>query len=127
MLDDDPATIKRWISKMLGDGGDGRRAALARYCGFSQQAVSGWMRTGRMRKGNVTRATEFLGTGPEFDPGPAQAGESLARYSVVDASRWPFERIDLGRLQALTEPQRARLEGAWLVAAAHLGISVTRD
>ena len=122
---EDAATIRQWLALSLPNATDGRRAALARYCGVTPQAVNGWLRTGRMRKANVVRAAEFLGTRPDFSPAPAQARESPAAYGAAQGGHWPFAHISPARIAALAPAELARLEGAWLVAAAHLGIVVT--
>lgn len=124
---DDAKTIRQWLAQSLADATDGRRAALARYCGVTPQAVNGWLRTGRMRKANMARAAEFLGTAPAFSAGPVQVSEPAPQYSISSATDWPFVRIDKARIAALRPDELARLEGAWLVAAAHLGVVVTAN
>lgn len=120
--DDDAAVIRQWLAQSLPHANDGRRAALARYCNVTPQAVNGWLRTGRMRKANVVRAAEFLGCSPGFAPGPARVMEPPAAYAP--AAGWPFARISQARVLALSPADLARLEGAVLVAAAHLGLTV---
>ena len=124
---DDAQTIRQWLAQSLPDATDGRRAALARYCGVTPQAVNGWLRTGRMRKANLARAAKFLGTAPAFSPEPVRVSEPDAQYSIAAASDWPFAHIDQARISALRPDELARLEGAWLVAAAHLGLRVTAN
>lgn len=41
-----------------------KKAALARFCGVSTAAVSGWMKTGRITEANAFKAAEFLDVSP---------------------------------------------------------------
>jgi hypothetical protein len=118
MLDEsaaDAAIIKRWLTAALESADYGKKASLAAYCGVTPQAVNGWLRTGRMRHG------------PQFRSGPAQAREPAPAYMLDGTPAWPFKQLSLRHISSLSADTLARLEGAWLVAAAHLGVKVTDD
>jgi hypothetical protein len=77
MLEKEPPTeaVKRWLGAALGPPGAnaGQRKALAAHCGVTTQAVSGWLRTGRIGKDKLELAAAFLGSKPNFNqPGGPQ-------------------------------------------------------
>lgn len=81
----DREIVRRWLSLAL-DTDDaaahGKRTALAAYCGVTPQAVSGWLRTGRIGKRNLERAAHFLGGGPSFtNPAPIASEPKPPSYS----------------------------------------------
>lgn len=65
----DREIVRRWLTAALevdGKPAAGRRSALAKHCGVTSQAVSGWLKTGRIGKGKLELAAQFLGHGPSF-------------------------------------------------------------
>lgn len=134
MLDEtDSDRVKRWLAAQMqraADKGDapGLKAKLAEACHVSPQAVSGWLRTGRITKTNLARVERFFNAKADFiNRNDHQAeGDDLVRYSVVQV-RWPFPTVSLDRLQQLPPDDLLRLEGALLLAAAQLGIDLKVD
>lgn len=69
---------------------------------------------------------------------PKTMGSTLARrietacrkpvgWMDTDPNLWPFDQVDLGRVQALPQRDRDRLEGGLLLVAAQMGLEVKRD
>jgi hypothetical protein len=128
MLDADPGdaeTVRQWLRAALANADAGRKAALAAHCGVTPQAVSGWLKTGRVRKLNLARAAQFFGHGPTFGGAarPPMAGEPAPVYAA-QAVPWPFSRINHARIARLPPLDLATLEGAWILAARQLGLHV---
>jgi transcriptional regulator with XRE-family HTH domain len=95
MLDSsDTAIVMRWLSQALEDGvARGlTKSGLAAHCGVKPQAVSGWLRTGRIKKASLALASEYLGSAPSFTGRPAvlQAEEPVPAYSALTS-----QEIDL--------------------------------
>lgn len=86
MLDKpDTDVVRDWLKLALaGDDAKGRRAALAHHCGVRPQAVSGWLRTGRITKKNLELAAAFFGHGPSFTKAGHPAREP-PRHSGYDS------------------------------------------
>lgn len=123
MLDvPDTEIVRTWLRRAFATDDIARtRAALAKLCGVEPQAVSGWLRTGRITKKNLEIATGFFGHGPSFTrPG------THAQQPVYGASSWPFSRIDIALVNKLAPDDLLRLEGAWLAAASQLGFSLDK-
>lgn len=77
----DTEVVRIWLTAALsGKDSAGRRAALARHCGVSSQAVSGWLKTGRITKTNLEQATAFFGHGPSFTKLGSAARQPTAAY-----------------------------------------------
>lgn len=64
----DTEVVRDWLTRALDAAAKGgaSRADLARHCKVTPQAVTGWLRTGRISKRNLERATGFFGHGPSF-------------------------------------------------------------
>ena len=85
MLDSsDTDVIKRWLSAALEDGQKRRlsKSGLAEHCAVSPQAVSGWLRTGRISKSSLAHAADYLGSAPTFTdrPAPLRVEEPAVAY-----------------------------------------------
>lgn len=79
----DTEVVRTWLANALGaKDAKGRRAALAKRCGVSSQAVSGWLKTGRITKKNLELATAFFGHGPTFTTTGTVARDAAARYCL---------------------------------------------
>lgn len=80
----DTEIVRAWLADALtGADATGRRAELARLCDVRPQAVSGWLKTGRITKKNLELATAFFGHGPSFTTKALTAREQAARYFAV--------------------------------------------
>jgi hypothetical protein len=126
MLDDsDTDIVKRWLAKALGDSksGKGKRAELAERCGVRPQAVSGWLKTGRITKKNLETATTYFGHGPSFTKTVHHVAERRGRYLPEP---WPFKTLDEAMVRNLRPDELARVEGAWIYAAHVLGFSLAK-
>lgn len=69
MLDsEDTEVVRAWLKRALDAAAlaGKSKADLARHCNVTPQAVNGWLRTGRITKSNLERATGFFGHGPSF-------------------------------------------------------------
>jgi hypothetical protein len=123
--DKDTEVVKAWLTQALTDGKDRgqTRTALAKLCGVSPQAVSGWVKTGRISKGHLSSAVTFFGHAPTF------AGLKTLRLeqdtsshdAYAHAAAWPFRTIDRKKVARLPPDQLDRLEAAILGAASALG------
>src|SRR6218665_2030993 len=80
------------------------KADLARFCEVSPQVVNGWIKTGRISKGNLTRAVEYFGHAPQFANSPA------AQAQEDPYGSWPFSRVSLCRGLALPLEGRSDVE-----------------
>lgn len=119
--DPDTDVVKRWLAAALKGADAGRKAQLAHHCGVRPQAVSGWLRTGRITKKNLELAQQFLGSAPSFtSTGPAMREPLHSPPRVV----WPFKFIDYDLVDQLKPDERVLVEGAWLNAAKNLGFSL---
>jgi hypothetical protein len=76
---------------------------LARHCGVSPQAVSGWKRTGRISKSNLEKAVEYFGSAPSFTTA------MIAREPEA-AAQWPFKRVSHARFARLPAGEKHRIE-----------------
>lgn len=82
--DSDTEVVRAWLTTALsGNDAKGRRAALAVHCRVSSQAVSGWLRTGRITKKNLELATAFFGHGPSFTSKAVAARTSGGEYRAT--------------------------------------------
>ena len=52
---------------------------------------------------------------------------SMAAGAAKTAMVWPFEKIDEGKVRALSERQRVKFEAAVLIAAAQAGVDVAQE
>lgn len=114
-------TVRAWLHAAVGDD-KGVKARLAARCGVTPQAVSGWLKSGRITKRNLEIAADFFGHGPRFS-NHVTLRQPAPRYS---ASGWPFARLSLDAINQLPQDDLLRLESAWLAAAAAVGIVVTK-
>lgn len=105
----DAATVRTWLSRAFELGAkDGKSPAeLARLCGVSPQAVSGWKRTGRITKSNLEKAVEYFGYGPSFTHGNALVAREPEPGS---AGAWPFKKVPYERFARLPSAERQRIE-----------------
>lgn len=112
------------------------QAEVARAAGVSGASMSDWAndktQADHIKAEPLLRAAAFLHVSPMWlltgkgarqphSPTLLQAAESAPRYAA-----WPFEVIDLDALRSLKTTELARLEGAWLLTAKHLGYSVEK-
>jgi transcriptional regulator with XRE-family HTH domain len=112
------------------------QAEVARAAGVSGASMSDWAndktQADHIKAEPLLRAAAFLHVNPmwlltgkgarqQHAPTVLQAAEGAARYTD-----WPFEVIDLAVLRSLRPTERARIEGAWLLAAKQLGFSVEK-
>lgn len=85
MLDQaDTDVIKRWLIAAL-ESGKVRgltKVGLAKHCSVSPQAVSGWLRTGRIAKSSLAYAAEYLGSSPSFNPSAPGTHSGLTSQEV---------------------------------------------
>lgn len=81
----DTDVVKRWLSDALTVGSSRglSKSGLAEHCSVSPQAVSGWLRTGRISKSSLAHAVNYLGSAPVFTdaPTPLVAAEPVRTYS----------------------------------------------
>lgn len=119
--DPDTDVVKRWLATALKGADAGRKAKLASYCNVKPQAVSGWLRTGRITKKNLELAQQFLGSSPSFTSSATRAREPQPGQQQV---RWPFKFIDFDLVDQLKPDEKVLVEGAWLNAAKNLGFSL---
>lgn len=105
----DTEKVRAWLARAL-DAGKPRGLSLtglAEHCGVSRQAVNGWLKTGRITKTNLAKASAYLGSAPSF------VGSGVIVADEVRASRatvWPFKHITPQRWRRLGDVQRARIE-----------------
>lgn len=107
MLDDkDSATVRTWLEQaLLAAGKRGlTKADLARHCGVTAQAVDGWLRTGRITKSNLARASMFFGHSPSF------TGNAVLVREAAVGSAWPFRKVSQSEIEALSVQRLARLD-----------------
>lgn len=120
----DTEIVKRWLVTALADGKARgiTKSGLAKHCQVKPQAVTGWVKTGRIGKGTLQRASEYLGSAPRFSAAPVRhvASEPPAPYG------WPFAGIDAARVMGLAPDDLLRLEGVLISAAAQLGLDIRK-
>lgn len=75
--DSDAALVRRWLADAIGTD-RGVKKELAALCGVQPQAVSGWLRTGRITKTNLQRLAAHFGHAPAFDAARPPAPEPAA-------------------------------------------------
>ena len=121
MLTSDTDVVRAWLTQALEAGRRrGETAmALAEYCGVRPQAVSGWVKTGRITKTNLTKAAAYFGHSPTF----AGVREPATDYA---APSWPFRRVDRGKIERLSAEHLASVEAALIAASAALGLDVVK-
>lgn len=117
MLSDDPedpddaAIVRSWLDSALGSG-DQRsrlRKELAEHCGVTVQAVDGWLRTGRIRKSHLERASDLLSSRPLF----ASSRSPTAREAApAPSAPWPFKLVRMEEVFGLSPKRMARLDKA---------------
>lgn len=104
MLDlKDTDVVRDWLVAAVTKPGK-KPADLARHCEVSPQAVNGWLRTGRITKKNLEKATAFFGHGPSFTGSVPLLREPISSYG------WPFKSIELSEVTALPAKRLLRLE-----------------
>jgi len=101
----DADTVRAWLNHVFELGAERGHTLvdLARYCGVSPQAVSGWKRTGRISKSNLEKAVEYFGSAPSFTTAV------IAREPEV-AAQWPFKRVSYARYARLPAGEKQRIE-----------------
>jgi len=81
----DTEIVRAWLTAALGGkdskNAKGRRAALAHHCGVTPQAVSGWLKTGRITKKNLEKASSYFKHSPSFTS--TAASGAAAPYIVT--------------------------------------------
>lgn len=102
----DADTIKAWLKNALGVAANHghTKADLAVHCGVKKQAVDGWLRTGRITKSNLAKASGFLESAPTFVGAPAAARE----YRPAD--NWPFRLVKLEEVVHLPKRRLERID-----------------
>jgi hypothetical protein len=101
----DADTVRAWLSHVFELGAERGHTLveLARHCGVSPQAVSGWKRTGRISKSNLEKAVEYFGSAPSFTTA------MIAREPEA-AAQWPFKRVSHARFARLPAGEKHRIE-----------------
>lgn len=118
----DTDVVRAWLSAALEVGRrEGRTAkALADHCGVRPQAVSGWLKTGRITKSNLTKTAAYFGHSPSFGGGAHQVQEHRASYGPG----WPFRHIERAKIERLTAAQLATVEAAVIATCAAMGLDI---
>lgn len=131
MLDEtDADRVKRWLAAQFQRAAakgelNGIKAKLADHCGVKPQAVSGWLKTGRITKTNLAKAEQFFGVKADFiGRADTHAREPNGNDYRVTPVRWPFPSVSLDAVLNLPPQDLLRLEGALLLVAAQLGLDV---
>jgi hypothetical protein len=103
----DTEVVSAWLDKALADGAKRglSKTGLATTCGVTPQAVDGWLRTGRIRKGNLEQAVAYFGHGPSFTGAPLNARQDRPEPVV-----WPFRLVSSAEIHALPKRRRDRLD-----------------
>lgn len=122
LTESDTDVVRTWLASALEIGRrHGQTAkALADHCGVRPQAVSGWLKTGRITKSNLTKAASYFGHSPTFGGMEHQVRQQRAGY----AAGWPFRHIDRSKLERLSATQLAAVEAAVLAACAAMSLDV---
>lgn len=120
MLDSSPDTeaVRQWLIPALTRAAARgiTHAELARACDVRPQAVTGWVKTGRISKRNLDIVRRLLGGGPEFVQAVA-AHEPPATY----ATSLDELITQLGLRLAAVPPARRPAVGTVLQSWAHEG------
>ncbi len=85
-------------------------AALARACGVSKQAITGWRRTGRIAKPHLQVIAEMANVSLEWllDGNPP-ASETVTQFRPPRPT-WPFKSVSWERYFALSADDKADLD-----------------
>lgn len=134
LYDSDTSVVRAWLVDALAAGApQGKtRAGLAGHCGVRRQAVSAWLKTGRITKTNLTKASQYFGHSPRFGATPtapsAREPDPSAYAPAVTLPRWPFRRVTLARLLALGPQTVANIDAALegIVSAAEASAAAPR-
>lgn len=106
MLDNkDTDVVRRWLETALAAGAKRglTKSGLAEHCGVKPQAITGWLKTGRITKTNLTLAAQYLGTSPRFVDGAHQVEQ-------VRGAIWPFESLASSDYFRLPMIEREKVE-----------------
>jgi hypothetical protein len=122
----DTEVVRQWLAQAIEAGRPIGQTpkALADHCGVTPQAITGWLKTGRITKTNLTKAAAFFGHSPLFGVPVREVRQPVAA-GFAPAS-WPFPRIDLGKVQRLSAEHHAAVEAALIAACAVLGVDVAK-
>lgn len=110
------------------------QAEVARRAHVSAASVSDWARgvtsAEQVKAAPLLAAAKFLQVDPAWlltGRGRRDSGGALLAQeqpSPAYVNHWPFESLDSALVCALRRDDLLRLEGAWLLAAAQLGLAV---
>jgi hypothetical protein len=101
----DAQIVLEWLTEAFAAAPDKTPAQLAAFCKATPQAVNGWLKTGRIKKQNLAKATVFFGSEPVFSASRLILREPSARYD-----NWPFRSVTAAEIEALPAIQLKRLE-----------------
>lgn len=112
MLSTDAQHVVDALQRLLDPAQHGQKAQLAAHCGVTPQAVSGWVRTGRISKTKIAKVAEFFSVPvsyliPSAPTAPLITGdiETLYAFTVPSITTWE----DLMRTRPITGVIRFRL------------------
>lgn len=101
----DTEVVRRWLETALEAGAKRglTKGGLAAHCGVTVQAVTGWGKTGRITKRNLTLASQYLGNSPSFVSNAISAAEPPARA-------WPFATLSAADYMRMPIGERGKVE-----------------
>lgn len=116
----DTDVVKEWLAVAIERGrAEGKTpAGLAAHCGVTQQAVTGWLATGRITKLNLTKASQYFGHSPVFVVAGDEPHFLVRERTPAYGRAWPFPLVPPHRLAALDAATLRRLEALLLSALA---------
>lgn len=80
-----PSTLAERMSSLLDKETGKTQAALARHCGVSTSAVNQWIKTGKIREGNLRQAAEFFGVTQKWlETGAGEMRAQVRAYAPDD-------------------------------------------
>jgi len=87
--------IRDWLLRMLEEPGRSKKA-LADFCGVSAQAVTKWVREGKITKENLRRAADYFGATLDDAYGHTSRREPLeeGEFVTIGSSGGPVHRME---------------------------------
>lgn len=80
------STLTARLASLLNKEAGKTQAALARHCGVSTSAVNQWIKSGKIREGNLRQAAEFFGVSQKWlQTGEGERLSHIRSYSPEDA------------------------------------------
>lgn len=131
LKNNDAALVAKWLREQI-DAYKARHPGapttkeLAALAGTSPQAVSGWIKTGRISKTNMAHVCRYFNAQPLFLKAGANEVQEISISYKVKSERWPFDVLDLDAVNALSKADLLRLEGAFLLTASQLGFDLRK-